>query len=872
MRLTFNLLSALLLGNALLCAGVGGLAYRRRPSGWPYLVAVMASLGVWSAAAALQHATPTLDGKALAVLVSYLGAATAPTAFLCVALHLAGRREWLAPSGLAMLAVEPVTALLAAATNPLHLGFWRELRLDWTGGEPYWASPRGPLFWAHAGYSYLLLLLTIALLASALQRAPRNERRQAAFALGSLLPPVLANAAYLLHGNVPPRVDFTPLAFTLSGIALLLGLTRIGALDLVPIARHAVIEVMNDGVIVVDSKNRIVDLNPAARKIVGPEGPTALGRPIAEVFAGWKLFDTRDGLSHTQSEIRVSHGDETRSYEVRLSPLMQGSGFEGCLVVLRDITRRKKVEREARLLAHALRTTGEAVTMTDEQGRLLFVNEAFLRAYGYERHEVIGQNLSMLAAPGNSPEVLAQITPTTLQGGWQGELLNRRKDGSEFPVSLSTSVVRDEEGNPLALVGIARDITERRRAELALSSSESRYRELVENASDMILRLDTAGRVVYLNPAATRVMGYAEQELLGRSYIDVVRPDWHERMAQFYFDQYMNLTPSTYNEFPLVTKDGGEIWLGQNVKLLLENEVPVGFLALGRDVTERRRAQDALARANAELADAVHKAREMALAAEEANRTKSAFLANMSHELRTPLNAIIGYSEILEEESSEAGHDQYQPDLHRIHGAAKHLLALINDVLDLSKIEAGKMDLVLEDFEVADLMDEVKALVQPLVERNANLFEMVRDAELGSMLADEIRVRQVLFNLLANAAKFTDRGRVHFEAHRERRPEGEWVVLSVRDTGIGMSPDQVAKLFQPFTQADASTSRRYGGTGLGLALCRRLCQMMGGDVLVRSELGKGSTFTVELPAVVTGPRADLFSAAGSGPGRAGSAS
>jgi len=237
-------------------------------------------------------------------------------------------------------------------------------------------------------------------------------------------------------------------------------------------------------------------------------------------------------------------------------------------------------------------------------------------------------------------------------------------------------------------------------------------------------------------------------------------------------------------------------------------------------------------------------------AAEQANRTKSAFLANMSHELRTPLNAIIGYSEMLQEEAAESGNAEAIPDLRKIHGAGKHLLALINDILDLSKIEAGKLELFLENFEVRALVEEVCATVQPLVEKNGNVMEVESPPEVGGMHADVTRVRQVLLNLLSNASKFTERGTVRLEARREKDGDGEWIVFRVSDTGIGMSPKQLGRLFQAFTQADASTSRRYGGTGLGLVICRRFAQMMGGDVSVASAEGKGSTFTVRLPARV----------------------
>jgi GAF domain-containing protein/CheY-like chemotaxis protein len=236
---------------------------------------------------------------------------------------------------------------------------------------------------------------------------------------------------------------------------------------------------------------------------------------------------------------------------------------------------------------------------------------------------------------------------------------------------------------------------------------------------------------------------------------------------------------------------------------------------------------------------------------EVASRHKSEFLANMSHELRTPLNAIIGYSEMLQEEARDQNAESFVPDLQRINAAGKHLLELINGVLDLSKIEAGKMELYLESFEVGSLVRDVAAVLEPLALKNANRLEVECAPDIGAMRADLTKLRQTLFNLLSNACKFTERGVVSVAVTREPTADGDSILFAVSDTGIGMTPEQMARLFEEFGQVDASTTRRYGGTGLGLALSRRLCRMMGGDITVASEPGHGSTFTIRLPAEVT---------------------
>jgi len=268
--------------------------------------------------------------------------------------------------------------------------------------------------------------------------------------------------------------------------------------------------------------------------------------------------------------------------------------------------------------------------------------------------------------------------------------------------------------------------------------------------------------------------------------------------------------------------------------LSLDNQLKERTAALTRTLMD-------LEVANQELASAK-------TAAEAANRAKSEFLANMSHELRTPLNAIIGYTEMLIDEARDCGAAGLVPDLEKVRAAGRHLLGLISDILDLSKIEAGKMDVHIEQFDVAALVADVATVIEPLASRRANRFEVQCAEDLGTMQSDVVKVRQALLNLLSNACKFTERGDVLLAVERRYSADGDMVVFRVTDTGIGMTPEQMARLFRPFTQADASSTRKYGGTGLGLAITRHFCRMLGGDVVMESTAGRGSTFTVTLPA------------------------
>jgi signal transduction histidine kinase len=279
--------------------------------------------------------------------------------------------------------------------------------------------------------------------------------------------------------------------------------------------------------------------------------------------------------------------------------------------------------------------------------------------------------------------------------------------------------------------------------------------------------------------------------------------------------------------------------------LIVRRKEPGEFSKSTVDLLQTFAAQSVLAIQNARLFHEIEeKGRELA----EASQHKSQFLANMSHELRTPLNAIIGVSEMLREDA-EALKQDTEP-LDRVLGAGRHLLALINDILDLSKIEAGRMELHLDSFALAPLINDVVKTIEPLAAKNGNQVAVHCDGEIGTMHGDQMRLRQALLNLMSNANKFTERGSITINARHGQENGGDWITLAVADTGIGMTPEQMGKLFQEFSQASSSTASKYGGTGLGLVISRRFCQMMGGDITVASEPGHGSTFTIRLPRIV----------------------
>jgi PAS domain S-box-containing protein len=378
--------------------------------------------------------------------------------------------------------------------------------------------------------------------------------------------------------------------------------------------------------------------------------------------------------------------------------------------------------------------------------------------------------------------------------------------------------------------------------------SEKRYSEsLVQNSPVAIVSADMDGNVSSWNPAAERLFGFTHAEAFGRE-LDVLITTTPEMLKEAKdFSQETNEKATLVHAITRRCHRDGTLLDVEVLAAPVDVKDPYArSFAIYHDISQLKRAQQEL-----------QKAKE---AAESANRAKSTFLANMSHELRTPLNAVIGYSEMLIEDAEDQGQQEFIPDLQKIREASKQLLSLINDVLDLSKIEAGKMELYQETFEVIDLIQDVVSTVQPLVEKNANNLKIHSADNLGTMYTDLVKVRQGLVNLLVNASKFTEQGTISLDAARQPVDGADWITFSISDTGIGMTPEQMEKLFQPFSQAEASMTRKYGGTGLGLEITRRFCEMLGGNITVKSRLGEGSTFTIQMPAKVVRPKIELVAA------------
>ncbi|MEG4943173.1 PAS domain-containing protein [Microcoleus sp. F4-D5] len=558
----------------------------------------------------------------------------------------------------------------------------------------------------------------------------------------------------------------------------------------------------------------------------------------------------------------------------------------------------KALRKSEALLQAILDNSTAVIYIKDADGKYLLTNRHFDNLFDIAKEQITGKTDGDIfpdedkatALRENDLKVLESSSPLTI------EEIIPQDDGPHTYISLKFPICNSE-GKAYAVGTISTDVSDRKLAELTLEKAKAELEIEVEQRTlflqqanellqfelaakvrgaiavrqmtsqvarhartvdgilgaslDLIFLVDRSGRYTYVSRTAAQAAGMNPREMIGKTWQEL---GWSAKIMQRVHQECDGI-------FATAEPVKGEVivptasWGTRDYEYILSPVCATdgsveAVVATLRDITERKDAEEAwqLAKEAAELA----------------NRAKSAFLANMSHELRTPLNAIIGYSDMLVEDAEELGNLELVSDLDKIRTAGKHLLRLIDDILDISKIEADKMEIYLESFDVGGLIEEVVTTIKPLMDKNGNTLQVLSSDNIGAMHGDLMKVRQVMLNLLSNAAKFSANGTIVLTVERitseelknkyqPRVPQmlildSDFLVFQVTDTGIGMTPEQQERLFQPFTQADNSTTRKYGGTGLGLTISQRFCQMMGGDIEVTSELNCGSTFTVCLPA------------------------
>jgi PAS domain S-box-containing protein len=728
-------------------------------------------------------------------------------------------------------------------------------------------------------------------------------------------------------------------------------------------------ELANDSIFLMDEEI-FIDCNQKTLDLFGCKKEEIVGKP-PYVFSPEMQPDNRHSKEKALEKIMLALTGEPQRFEWKHKKL-NGEPFDAEVslnriilgektllqAIVRDITKRKKTEEQISMLAHAVKSISESVCITDMNDRIIFVNNSFCNSFYYTYEEILGQQISILRSEKNPENILSEILSATLKGGWNGELRSRKKDGTEFLTSISTSVIRNDDENPVALITVAlditdrkrsenelrqsrqmlqlildnipqrifwkdrfsiylgcnknfandagifhpdnilgandfempwklteaeyyrlvdsevmqndkpiyriiepqthldgtiawletnkvplhdehrnvvgilgtyEDITERKKAEEALRESEERFRSLIDNMIEAALIIDWNGEIIFANNSAARLVALNSPEQgVGKKVFDFLHPDDTKRVLQSIVNAYDSSEPFV-DEYKIKTIKGEDRWVESlGTRIIFANKKSI--LVTLRDITERKYAE-------IELREAKEKAEEM-------NRIKSNFLANMSHELRTPLVGILGFAELLKEKLKEK---QTTEMADRILTSANRLMDTLNLVLDLSRIEAKKVDINLKPNRIPELVESQIQLFEAVAERK-NLFLETRipDQNLFARVDEQI-FRQIINNLLNNALKYTYTGGVAVSVDSISEDSKPFIQISVKDSGIGIPEESLGLIFQEFRQVSEGFNRHFEGTGLGLTITKNFIEMMNGRIKVKSTVGSGSTFSVLFP-------------------------
>jgi PAS domain S-box-containing protein len=677
------------------------------------------SSALWALSFALKWASAELSGQHFWLCFSWLGVNAAALFWLVFAARYTGRDGWLSRRRLALLCGGSVTSVLLGWTNEWHHLVFSSVALsDWHGAASLTVQ-RGPFFYMLVLYDQALAVGGAGLIIAALLRSPERYRGQALALLVVVAIPLVVNVLHVLR---PSPLDPTPIALAISAVALAWAIFRRGFLDMIPAARHTIIENMGDAMLVLDQSQRLVDLNPAAKRIIGHSAIDAIGSPIADVVPAWaeQLGGEADDAALREAEIVL----DGRDYELRLSP------------------------------------------------------------------------------------------------------------------------VRGRDGSVTGRVVLLHDITEQKRTREILRQSEETARTILDGIEDGYYETDLEGTFTRVTDATARIIGLPREDVVDEKIQQLTDEASADHLVEIYNRILQTGTAVKRLEYAITTLGGETKYLEASASLIHDSAgTPAGFRGIVRDTTERKRAEQALEEAKR--------------GAEEASRVKGAFLATVSHELRTPLTSVLGFAKLIKkrlgevvtpalvgvDEKAERAARQVGDNVDVIVAESERLTALINDVLDLAKIESGKVEWHMQPVAVGEVIARAIAATTSLGDAKGLVVRTEIADSLPTVAGDPDRLIQVVINLLSNAFKFTDHGTI---TCRARRVDGA-VEVSVKDTGTGIAAEDQGKVFEQFVQIGDTLTDKPKGTGLGLPICRQIVEHHGGRISVESEPGRGSAFTFTLP-------------------------
>jgi len=857
--------------------------WRRRPApGAEPFALLMLAVAVWSLGYALELGCIDLRAQVLWAKVEYLGIVTLPVTWLVFALHYAGREQWLTPRRLAMVVIEPLVVLLLVWTNDVHGLIWSGIRLDASGSFSVLDLTYGVGFWVHIAYTYLSLLLGTYLLIRVLVHSPHLYRGQVTAMLIGVSAPWVGNVLYISGLNPFPSLDLTPFAFTLSGLAVTWGLFRFRLLDMVPVARDAVVEGMRDAVIVLDTQNRIVDLNLAAQQIIGLVAAEAIGQPVAQILSGRPdLVEQRRDVMEAHSEIVLGEGEAQRTFDLRISPLHnRRSRLTGRLVVLRDITGRKAGEEMRSRYEFIVNTSREFMALVGRDYDYEAVNESYCQAHDKVREQVLGRTVAEVWGE----QVFDTVVKQYFDRCFGGEVVHYTRwfDFSDLGLrcmDVTYYPYYDHAGSVTHVIVVSRDTTERQRAEDALQRRNRELTTLYEASTvvssylslDAVLQAVAEQMTQALDSSRCALSLWDREQNLVVTMVDysVAGPDETEAVCTTHD---LSQSPATRRVLetrqPVVIRrddpTAGEVelaWMEKREVLALlmlpliardrvlglvrlftaaQDYTPEGIrLAQGlaaqaaiaienirlyeqaqQEIVERRRVESALCERTAQL--------------ESTNKELEAFAYSVSHDLRAPLRSVDGFSQILLEDYADSLDAEGQDCLRRVRAASQRMAQLIEDILRLSRITRREMCR-----EVVDLSALARGVAEEIEKREPERQVEFVIKEGVAAEGDVGLLRVVLENLLCNAYKFTS-GRPHARIEfGVAQYDGE-AAYFVRDDGAGFDMAYADKLFDAFQRLHSATE--FEGTGIGLATVQRIVHRHGGRVWAEGAVEQGATF------------------------------
>ena len=567
----------------------------------------------------------------------------------------------------------------------------------------------------------------------------------------------------------------------------------------------------------------ILEVNKSYEQITGLKADDIIGKNVREVLPNiepiWIEKYGKVALDGTPNHFQQFSADLNKTFEVSVFSPVKGR----FATIIRDITERKKAEKEIKMLANAMKSINECVSITDMNDQIIFVNESFLKTYGYTEDEIIGKNISILHSPNTPPEIIERIRPSTLNGRWDGELLNVKKDGSELPIYLSTTTIHDKNANVIALIGVSLDISERKKSEELLRKSEERYRTLVVNVGEGIVYVNPDETFEYANPVAEAIFGVNKGELVSRNIKEFISDEQYKTVRE-YTQERKKGQRSSY-EIDITRYDGEKRnILISAVPQFDDNGKFVGAYCIFRDITSRKQDELIIQQQNQEL--------------KKYNTTKDKFFSIIAHDLKSPFNGLLGLTELLVENLRTYDIDKTQEIVESLHSSTQQTYKLLENLLDWARNQQNRINFNPIKTDIGSIADETVNLLKPIADAK-NISFTLKIKKPCYTLSDTYMINAIFRNLLSNAIKFTHSGgRVKIEA----KTQDSMVLISVNDNGVGMTPENIAKLFRIDTNTSQPGTSGERGTGLGLLLCNDFVEKHEGKIWVESEIGKGSTF------------------------------